>query len=143
MKNYFKVIISLALFVAFSFSVNAQNVITQNQSKFVSEFVAAVNVQKKRKVYKMVSKDYKANFKGSKEELLLNLFAGRIKKSREYSRVSFDKISNIRLIEVNEVQEGMTRYHFILMTPEGLVEVRLLLTDPGNKGKFGFQPERS
>jgi hypothetical protein len=143
MKNYFKLIFSLTLLIGLSFSLKAQDVITQKQSKFVSKFVGAVNVQKKNKAYKCVSKDFKDKFSGHKDEVLANLFAGKISKSGEFSKVPFNKIYNIRLVSVREVQEGITLYNFLLVTPEGPVESSLYLIREGKKGKFGFKSSRN
>jgi hypothetical protein len=140
MKNYFKVILSITMLVGLSFSAHAQDVITQKQSKFVSKFVGAVNVQKKNKVYKMITKEYKSKIKGSKEVVLSNLFAGRVKKTGEFSKVPFYDISSMRLLEVRELQEGITLYTFILATTEGTVDTSLILMKKGKKNKFSFQP---
>ncbi len=139
MKNYFKLLFSLTLFIGLSLSVQAQDVITQKQSKFVSKFVGAVNVQKKNKVFKSVSKDFRDKYSGHKDEVLSNLFAGKITKSGEFTKVPFNKIYNIRLVSVREVQEGITLYNFLLVTPQGPVESSLYLIKQGKKGKFAFK----
>lgn len=128
------------LLIGLSFSAHAQDVITQKQSKFVSKFIGSVNVQKKKKVYKMITKEYRSKIHGSKDVVLSNVFAGTVKKTGEFSKVPFKKIYTIRLMDVREIQGGITLYNFLLLTPEGPVETSLYLMGNGKKEKFGFQP---
>lgn len=100
--------------------------------------MGAVNMQKERKTYHLVFKDFRKNYEGSKADLLSQLFAARFSNNKEYSKINFDQIHSIRLVEVVEVQNGITLYKFILETTQGPATSNMYLRTKGKK--MGFIP---
>ena len=71
---------------------------------------------------------------------LADFFKGLALTTNEYSRVPLDKIFDIRLSELNELQEGIAECKIILKTPEDDILTVLYLKSLKKKGKFAFVP---
>lgn len=146
MKNVFFLILFSFLFVGFTNTATAQSKESMKRQQFVSKFMGAVSVKKKGKIIKKIDKEYISKYlderhKGNKTAFLAGFFSGTILKSGEFSAVPLSKIFDIRLKEINELQEGIAECKFILTTPEGSVETILYLYSLKKKGKFAFVPK--
>jgi hypothetical protein len=147
MRNALLFILFSVFFVGFTNNVAAQSKESMKRQQFISKFMGAVSVNKKNKVIKLIDKEYISKYldgkhKGNKLDFLAQFFAGIVVKSEEFSAVPFSKIFGIRLLEVNELQEGIAECKFILTTPEGDVETVLYLNSLKKPGKFAFVPKR-
>lgn len=104
--------------------------------------MGAVNVQKERKVRKMISEEFKERFEGPKEEMLPTFFSGRFLNTGEFSKIPFDKILDIRVEEIFDMKDNIIVYKFILQTIEGPVETLLYLKATGKRNKIHIYPAK-
>ncbi|MFA7272789.1 MAG: hypothetical protein WC044_02920 [Crocinitomicaceae bacterium] len=138
MKMPSTLLFNLLFFLFVASSAIAQDSSSKAQSKFASKLIGAVNVQKERKAYHMVYKEFRKNYNGSKSDLLSELFAARFSNNKEYSKIAFEQIHSIRLVEVVELQGGILLYKFILETTQGPASCNIYLRTKGKK--MGFIP---
>ncbi len=145
MKNVIFLLLVSLLFVGLSNTAQAQSKESVKRQAFVSRFMGAVSVQKKNRIIKALDKAYVAKeldgtHKGNKDEFIAKMMKGTITSTGEISSVPLNKIFDIRLKELNELQDEIAECKFILTTPEGAVVTVLYLKSLG-KGKFAFEPK--
>ena len=145
MKNVLLLFILSLLFTGFSNLSYGQSQENMKRQVFVSKFTGAINVKKKNRIIKCIDKAYVSKHldgihKGNKDEFFAEFFKGMVVKTNEYSRVPLDKIFDVRLKELNELQAGIAECRMILKTSEGDIEIVLYLKSLKKKGKFAFVP---
>lgn len=146
MKNAIFLFLVSILFIGFSNVAQAQSKESVKRQQFVSKFMGAVSVKKKGKIIRKIEKSYISKYldgvyKGNKNDFISNFMKGTITKTHEVSNVPLNKIFDIRLKELNELQAGIAECKFVLTTPEGPVVTILYLRTLKKKGKFAFEPK--
>jgi hypothetical protein len=145
MKNALFLFVLSFRFIGASNLSYGQSKESLKRQQFVSEFIEAVNVKKKNRIIKCIDRNNVSKYldgihKGNKDEFLSDFFKGLALTTNEYSRIPLDKIFDIRLSELNELQEGIAECKIILKTPEDNILTVLYLKSLKKKGKFAFVP---
>ena len=145
MKNALFLFVLSFRFIGASNLSYGQSKESLKRQQFVSEFIEAVNVKKKNRIIKCIDRNNVSKYldgihKGNKDEFLCDFFKGLALTTNEYSRVPLDKIFDIRLSELNELQEGIAECKIILKTPEDDILTVHYLKSLKKKGKFAFVP---
>ncbi len=145
MKNALVLFVLSFLFIGSSNLSYGQSKESLKRQQFVSKFTGGVSVKKKNKIIKRIDKNYVSKnldeiYKRNKDVFLTEFFKGMVLTTNEYSRVPLDKIFDIRLSELNELQAGIAECKILLKTSEGDIPTVLYLKSLKKKGKFAFIP---